>query len=105
MVTNSVMVRFLSYERQAFAEFCMALREDGIPFSLGGSLTIFLPRTVTLEELPENSQKLLKKFLARKLKVTKIYEIGQRRRKLLTPEEYQRNLKRAAKKLKRKLGG
>lgn len=102
MLTDSISVRFLPDDQQAFGEFCVALQQDGVPFSLGGSLTISLPQTSALEELPENCQKLLRQFQTRNLKIIKIYEIGERRRRLITVKEAERALRKALKRMRQR---
>jgi hypothetical protein len=48
-------------DRDAFGEFCIALREDGVPFALAGFQTVALP-VPPWEKLEGQSSKLFKKF-------------------------------------------
>lgn len=46
-----------------FGQFCVALREDGVPFTLAGSQTVVLP-AAEVNKLPDGPQKILKEAQA-----------------------------------------
>ena len=46
-------------DTEQFGRFCVALREDGVPFTLAGFQTVVLP-AAEVNKLPNDPQKILK---------------------------------------------
>ena len=46
-------------DKEQFGQFCVALAENGVPFTLAGFQTVVLP-TVQVNKLPNGPQKILK---------------------------------------------
>lgn len=55
--SSKIGLRFL--DKEQFGQFCVALAEDGVPFTLAGFQTVVLP-AAQVNKLPNGPQKILK---------------------------------------------